>query len=502
MRSKKAIKNIIFTLILQITTIICGFIVPKLIISTYSSKVNGLISSITQFLAYITLIEAGFGPVIKSVLYKPLADNDKEQQEKILKASEIIFRKISYIFVIYIFILCIILPIILNNNFDKIFTLSLIVIISISTLFEYYFGITYKLYLQAKQNNYIISVIQIGTLILNTIMVIVLIKINTSVQIVKLVSSLIFTLRPIILNIYVKKKYNINLKNAKSDYKIKQKYDALAQHISYVIHTNTDILILTLFCDIKEVSVYSIYCLIIRSIKNIVCNSFIDGIDSAFGDMIAKEETEKLPNSFKIYEGIYISISTILFICTLILIVPFVKKYTKGIIDANYIRPIFAYIMVIAEFIFVIRQLYYSLVKVSGQFKETKKGAIIEAISNILISIILVFKFGIIGVAIGTLISIIIRTIDIVIYTSKNILNRSIYHFIKRFILIIIESSIIIFILNIIPKINVINYITWLEYAVIVFIITSMIVIIFNSIAYKENLKNLYNIKKIIFKKE
>ena len=495
MRSKKAIKNIILSLILQIITIICGFIVPKLIISTYGSSVNGLISSITQFLAYITLLEAGFGPVIKSILYKPFADKNKSETEKILKASEKIFRRLSYIFIIYIVLLCIILPIILNNNFDKLFTLSLIVIISISTFFEYYFGMTYRLYLQAKQNNYVISIIQIGTLILNTIMVVILIKFNTSIQIVKLFSSIIFIFRPILQNIYVKKKYNINLKNINPDYKIKQKWDGLIQHIAYIIHTNTDIIILTLFCNLKEVSVYSIYYLVVSNIRNVVCNSFINGVDSAFGDMIAKNEKDKLNESFNLYEGLYMSISTILFISTLFLIVPFVKIYTKGIVDANYIRPTFAYILVLAEFIFVIRQLYYSLVKVSGHFKETKKGAIIEALSNILISIILVWKFGLVGVAVGTLVSIIIRTIDIVIYTSKHILNRSINYFIKRFILIILEILIIIFVLNIIPKINITNYLTWIIEALIVFIIISIIVILINVIVYKENIFTL--LKKV-----
>ena len=66
MRSKKAIVNIISLLLFQATTIICGFIVPKLIISNYGSNVNGLIASINRFLAYITVLEIGFGTVIKA----------------------------------------------------------------------------------------------------------------------------------------------------------------------------------------------------------------------------------------------------------------------------------------------------------------------------------------------------------------------------------------------------------------------------------------------------
>ena len=78
MRSKKALKNITFSLLLQFSTIICGFITPVLIISNYGSKINGLISSITQFLAYIVLLESGVGPVLKVALYKPLAKKNNQ----------------------------------------------------------------------------------------------------------------------------------------------------------------------------------------------------------------------------------------------------------------------------------------------------------------------------------------------------------------------------------------------------------------------------------------
>ena len=85
MRSKKAIKNIITSLLQQVVTVICGLIVPRAIIGTFGSSVNGLVSSINQFLSYITLLEAGIGPVIKSALYKPIAKKDKIEIEKIYR---------------------------------------------------------------------------------------------------------------------------------------------------------------------------------------------------------------------------------------------------------------------------------------------------------------------------------------------------------------------------------------------------------------------------------
>lgn len=497
MRSKKVIANLFTSLFVQIINIICSFIIPRLIIGTYGSNVNGLITSITKFLAYITLMESGFGPVIRSVLFKPIANKDKKEIEKILKASEKIFRTISYIFIVYIFALCIVFPLIMGMEFNSLFTISLVLIISVSTFAEYYFGMTYRLYLQAEQKFYIVSIIKIGTLILNTIVIYGLIRLNASIQLVQIASAFIFVLRPILQNKYVKKKYNINLKNVEDNYKIKQKWDGLAQHIAYVIHTNTDVVILTMCTNLKEVSVYSVYIMIIEGVKNIV-QSFSGGIYSTFGDMMAKGEKENLNKSFKMYEGVYITIATIIFCSTLFLIVPFVKLYTKGITDADYIRPIFAYIIVIAEYIYIIRQLYYELVKAAGHFKQTKKGAWIEAILNLVISFILVWKYGLIGVAIGTLIAIVIRSIEIIYYTSKYILNRNVLYVLKRIVVSVCEILIILFIINIIPKVEINTYSEWIIQAIIVTVISAVVVITTNSLLYKENLKNIIRrIKRI-----
>lgn len=44
-REKRVLKNIGLILIYQIVAIICGFIVPRVIIQEYGSSVNGLVNS-------------------------------------------------------------------------------------------------------------------------------------------------------------------------------------------------------------------------------------------------------------------------------------------------------------------------------------------------------------------------------------------------------------------------------------------------------------------------
>lgn len=500
MRSKKAIINIAMTLLLQIVAIIYGFIIPKVIITSFGSEVNGLVSSITQFLAYITLLESGVGPVIKASLYKPIANKDKKEIANVLRASEKFFRTISYIFIVYLIILAFIYPLIISTEFSYIYTLSLIIIISISTFAEYYFGMTYKLYLQAEQKTYVISIIQIITYILSIVIIVILAKLHCSIHLIKLISGFIFVLRPVMQNIYVKRKYQININLVDNEYKLKNKWDGLAQHIAAVIHGNTDVTILTIFSNLTEVSVYSVYYLIVKGINSII-QAFTGGIDASFGDMIAKKEQENLNRKFNIYEVFYFTTATIVYTSTIILIVPFVSIYTKGITDANYIRPIFGVLLVLSEFMWAIRLPYSSITIAAGHFKETKKGAWIEAITNIVLSIILVFKYGIIGVAIGTLVAMLIRTIEFVYHTNKYILNRNIFESVKKIIIIIIEVLLIVFLSKYLPKINIISYLTWIEYALLVSILSIAIVLLINVIIYKKEFKEMINILKNLFKR-
>lgn len=500
MRSKKALKNIITSLLQQIVTIVCGFIAPKLIIGTFGSDVNGLVSSVTQFLAYITLLESGMGPVVKAALYKPLAKKDNKGIANVLKASEKFFKAISYIFIVYIIVLCIVYPIIVNNQFGVIFTVSLVIIISISTFAEYYFGMTYKLFLQADQKTYVVSFIQIISTILNTILIVVLIRVGASIQIVKLASAIVFVLRPIMQNQYVKRKYKINLKDFDKDFKLEQKWDGLAQHIAAVVHSNTDVTILTFLSTLKEVSVYSVYMLVVNGVRNIV-NALSSGIDATFGDMIAKNEKDILNKSFKSYELLYYTLITIVYICTAILITPFVEVYTKGITDVNYSRPLFGFLIVMAQFLHSIRMPYSGITLAAGHFKETRKGAWVEAISNIVISIILVFKLGLIGVAIGTIFAMFIRTIEFMYHTSKYILERSLFYTFKRLFIVTFEVGISMLIYSFIPKIQISNYLNWIMEAIIVFVLASIVTVLINIIVYHKDVKDVLNIIKRIFNK-
>ena len=212
---------------------------------------------------------------------------------------------------------------------------------------------------------------------------------------------------------------------------IKDRWDGFAISLAAFIHNNTDVIVLTLFTDLKVVSVYSVYSLVTSGLKQLI-KSFSNGIVPSIGNVYAKGNKEELNKSFEIYEYMVLFLTFLLFSVGGVLITKFVLLYTRDIDDINYNQPLFGLLLILAESISCIREPYLNLAFSANKFREIRKSAYIEAFLNIIISLILVFRIGLIGVAIGTLISMIYRTIYQVVFLKKSILKRNVSVFVKK----------------------------------------------------------------------
>lgn len=484
-RQRKLFLNSTTSLANQLITLVCGFILPKMILSCFGSGVNGLVTSINQFLNVITFLDLGVGAVVTSSLYKPLANKDHDGISSIFVSAQNFFRKIAIIFLVYISILFFVYPTYISSEYGFWFTSSLIITISITLFSQYYLGIVYQLLLNADQRTYIVMIIQSATLIINTVASIILMKAGASIQIVKLSTSLIFLARPVILNIYVSKKYKINKRIKITGNPIKQKWNGLAQHIAFVVLNNTDTIILTMFSTLENVSVYGVYNLVVSGMKTL-CSSLTAGITALFGNMLAKNEKQQLTETFDHFEWLIHTAITFLFTVCGVLIVPFVQVYTLGIDDANYAAYLFGAVITMAQGVYCIRLPYNMMVLAAGHYKETQTSSIIEMVINILISIIAVKSYGLVGVAIGTLVAMAYRTVYLAWYLSGNIINRKLSFFTKH-ILVDVLSVVCIVLATCWIKIGDLSYLNWILMALKVGVIGILITIAINLLFYRDH---------------
>lgn len=485
-REKRAKLNIFFSLVGQLITLICGLVVPRLLIGSYGSEAYGATASIAQFLAYISLLEGGIGGVARSALYKPLAEKDDKAISTVVSEIRRFFRIVASLFCIYVVILALSFTSISHIEcFDRLSTMMLVFVISISTFAQYFIGISYSVLLQAAQRTYITQIASSIATVLNAICVVCLVKAGSSLIIVKLVSSIVFALKPFVLWMYVKKEFNIiHIKDKNPDI-LKDKWTGLGQHIAYFIHSNTDVAVLTVLANLTYVAVYSVYNMVVSQIQNFT-TSFSTGMEAVFGDMLAKKEITELHHTFDLYEGIISFVSGVLFSVTAVMIIPFVRIYTSGVSDVNYIYPKFAFLMVVASYLFCLRMPYHSMTIAAGCFKETKLAAYGEAAINIVLSVVLVVKFGLIGVAIGTLVAVSFRLLYYVIFLSRNVFARNVKKFLKRAITNAISFLFVIFTGNlIIEKVSVNNYVQWCIVALFISLISLTIQILMMNLTYK-----------------
>ena len=496
-RSSRAKKNIIVSLAGQLVTLLCGFIVPKLLLDAFGSEVYGATTSITQFLAYITLLEGGVGGVARAILYKPLAENDQHAISAIFGEMQKFFRVIACIFLVYVLILAGAFKSISGlESMDQLSTFLLVVIISISTFGQYFIGISNSVLLQAAQRSYVTNLINLLGTVVNAILTVILVSMNCSILTVKLISSCVFLLKPIVLWCYVRKLYSIQRKPKTNTRYLTQKWSGLGQHIAYFLHSNTDVVVLTCLASLKDVAVYAVYNMVVSHIQSLAA-SFVSGMEALFGDMLAKDEQPLLHKTFNLYETIISVVSIVMFSVTAVLILPFVRLYTAGITDTDYYAPAFALLLTLSSLLYCLRLPYHSLVIAAGHFRPTNWAAYGEALINVVASVLLVFRYGLVGVAIGTILATAFRFVYYIVYLSKNIFCRGIRLAVKRclvngatFLAVFAAGS------GLISLVEITDYLLWLLCGAGVACVALGITLAMNYLFYRQDLTEA--VKKLL----
>lgn len=492
MRTTRAAKNVIASLLYKIVALICGLIVPRLMLSHFGSEYNGVVASATQFMNYITILTIGIAGPTRVALYDSLARHDEEKTNGILKATSVYMQKFSIAIVLYASLIMILLPQLAHTSLPAMEVALLVVIVSFSMFVDYFFTVTNHTLLSADQREYIFDITSTITVIANCIVIYALIKLGYGIIRVRFVSALVFLLKPVIIALFIKRNYRIDRKVA-SDYSaLKERGDAAATSIANLIHDNIDLVILTFFVDIKLVSVYTVYNMIATQMRSVM-QIFTGGLEAGFGNIIARDEKETLQRSFKIYEYLVFGFVSVVISCAFVLILPFIRNYTEGVHDIDYIIPSFAFLMVLCEATYCIRQPYVTIVQAAGKYRETRNGAIIEAVLNVILSLIFVWLIGFQGVIVGTIFANIFRSVQYCIYVYKNILDKKKDVVLYRIIWCIVNIMIICFCSKLILyHVRFLNrWMLWVLHAGITLLLAVFVTLISSVMFYKSDLSGM-----------
>ncbi|MGN0417949.1 lipopolysaccharide biosynthesis protein [Anaerostipes faecalis] len=424
MNNSKFIKNIITGFGGQFIVIVLGIIVPRIFITSYGSDVNGLISTVTQIFTYLALLEAGIGQAAQNDLYKPVKEKNKEEINQICSSASTYFRKLTFYYGIGVILLSLLLPFVLKTNVDSATIFLIVIFEGLSGVISFYFIQTPSILIAVDGKSYVNNGIMLLDKIAGYIAKIVMASLGIKIVFVQLAYFLITVAKVFFYKYYFRKHYDwVKLINSGKKIKLKDRNYYILTEITWTIFSSTDMIVLSTFVSTQMSSVYGVYNMIFTNI-NVLLNAVYNSIKYLLGQAYheSRERYEMLHDLFTI---LFLGVMTVLMAVCYVLANPFISLYTRGITDIEYIYPSLPILFCLVQILSWSRYVAGNLTGLAGYAKQTSYISLIEALINVSFSIILVHKFGIVGVLFATVVALPLKVIWCIYVSDKKVMHRS-----------------------------------------------------------------------------
>lgn len=432
--ARKSALNILFGLFGQIVIILIGIIIPRLVLVGFGSEVNGLINSANQIFIYFSLFEAGIGTACLQALYLPVANGDRKRINGIISATNIFYRRTGILYALSVVIMALVFPFIVKTSLSYGLIVAVILFGGLGGSINFLYEGKYKILMQVEGYSFVVSNITTVVNILINVAKATLLALGYGIVQVQISGFIISILQMLIYLVYVKRKYGWVDLGAEPDMEaLSQKNATFIHQLSTMIFANTDLILLTVITkDLKLVSIYSLYSLVTNSLF-LLMQQLPEGVNFRMGQLYNTDENRYFP-LYHIFEIGYLVLGFAAMTTAYLLFTPFMKLYTAGIADADYINNLYPLFFVLVQILSIGRFAPLYLINHAGHFKKTQWRSVAESVINLIVTIFGIYFFGIIGALMGTVVALFYRTNDMILYSYKHLIHQSPIRTYKRWL--------------------------------------------------------------------
>lgn len=473
-RSQYTAKNILFGYIGNVVTAILGFVLRTVFIYKLGKTLLGVNGLYTSILTVLSLADLGLGTAMNYILYELVSKKDIPKIKVYMEFYKKAYRVIALVVAVIGISLIPFLQYIIKDPGDiTLGKLRLYYVIFLFNIVSSYF-VAYKYSLtNAEQKNYIqTNVITLTKLATVTIQIVVLL-LDAGFTTFLLVQLVVETVQKVFVSIYLDKLYPFlrekvddSLSDTEKKSIIKSVKALLMHKLGDMARLQTDNIIISAFISIGVVGMVDNYVLVVTSISafvNIIFNSVI----SSLGNLVATESKEKQYQVFKTYRFLAAWIYGFSAVGYYVLLTPLVTMLwgadfalTAGVVGLYLVEYYFkGYRIVLSNF-----------KTAAGVFEEDKYVPLIQGAVNLVISIVLVQKLGLVGIYWGTVISGLIANFVKPYIIYKKCFGISIREYYQDSAKYMTVTGVVLAIVLLATK--VISVESWLQFALMVVIIT------------------------------
>lgn len=407
-RVKKGLLNAKVNLLFYFLSLGLSFFSRKTFLDNLGAEFIGLSGTLSNILSFLSLAEMGIGTAVAFNLYKPIAENNRKRINDLISVFGYLYNKIGIFISIAACIISIFLPLIFK---DSNLPLGMIYFSFLSIVFSSLCGyfINYRqILLSADQKNYLVTKYIQSSILVKLILQIVVAHYLQSCYLwitLEIISSVAVCF---LLNWKINKEYpwlRASIKHGKSVYPQNKQIITYTKQIfihkikDFLLSQSDQILIFA-FVSLKMVAYYGNYTLIVSRITRLFL-TVIDGFSASVGNLVAEGNKEKIINVFWELFCINFSIASILIFSLYHLLEPFItlwlgKEYILG--------QTILILLLVNTFIMEERKAVDLFNNAYGLYADTW-SAWAEGIINISVTIIAALHWGIIGILLGKIIS-------------------------------------------------------------------------------------------------
>ncbi|MBS7338865.1 MAG: oligosaccharide flippase family protein [Lachnospiraceae bacterium] len=408
-RVQSAAKNIAFGYIGNLTTQLLGFILRTVFISYLGDTLNGINDLYTGILSVLSLAELGVGTALNYSLYGPVARKDYEKIKSYMQLYKKAYRVIGLVIAVIGLAISPFLPYLVKQPQGvSVRDLTLYYFIFLFNTVSTYF-VAYKYSLAyAEQKNYIqTNTITITKMITVTLQIAVIVT-TRNFYLYLLTAAAVELIQKIFISWYLNRLYpylkdkNVKKLSKEETGEVVTKTKALVFHkVGDVARLQTDSMIISAFINVTLVGFVGNYNMILNSVANFV-NIIFNSVLSSFGNLIATESKDKQYSVFKVYRFFACWIYGFSAVGFFLLLTPFIVIWQgpEKVLAAGAVACI------LIDYYFKGDRIVLSNFKTAaGVFEQDKYLALIQGVVNLILSIVLVQKIGLVGIYIGTIVS-------------------------------------------------------------------------------------------------
>ena len=408
-RSKNSIKNATIALFYYFLSNIFAFVMKTFLVRNIGMEYAGLNSLVTNLIGMLNIAELGLSTAVGYSLYKPLAENDHQKINEILCLYKYLYRIIAVVIAVIGIIITIFISSFTNTvevSYTEVRISFLLYLIA--TVLSYLLTFLNVLP-SADQRNYIVVKIQNNGKIIKDIFQLASIVVFKNFYIWLIIEIIASIAIYIYTNIKIRKMYKwyqkqerLTFKELVKKYKdiVKRTRDLLFHKIGGIIVYQTDSILISKFDTLIGVGTYASYMTIYTLITGVIEQAFM-GITASIGNLIIEKKEKEV---YKIWKEMYV---IMLFITALFgfLFYKLANPFITIWLDEQYLLSLpIVFAISINTMFRIIKNPIDKFKEAYGIFWDVY-APIVESVVNLIFSIILALKYGIIGVVIGTIIS-------------------------------------------------------------------------------------------------